>query len=530
MLKDLNEFIEILSNLSDKFRKIKESDKPLFADYFLDISKCLYCCAKKIENGEEIHGERGQLKRFSHNFQDKVGNVIGEQDAEKLSARLKEFAKKELKKDDIKDLKDNAGYIEAFSKEILLPIDSDHSSEYRRKFLLMSSLIALTGLAYSNREKLSSQLKKGVGAADKTLFPNIEWKMQTFLNDKLKETILYEAPEQVCQLIRDMTGGRFNIKLDRGTGKALKTDNILSSVSNNTIQCGYSGIYYDDKRNKALYFGCAIPFGLNPQEQTAWLHYVKNDDGFDDELGLKLTYIQSLYQRVGLNIIPFPAGATGSQMGGWFKRKVEFKKDLVGQTIRIPGLGAGIFRNIGMKIFNDPDFNAAANPTLSITEAIEQLKKDKILAIEWTSPHDDSKLGLDKAAGFYYSPGWWEPSTTFDVQVNIDAWKKLPKNYKIIFELACRETYTNILTEYDIKNGVALEELKKDKNIEFCNFTDEIIKEAHKETLKLLENLADGDDKSSVVFKEAYDEWKQFKNKIRAWSDLTRMDNYSEKA
>ena len=43
--------------------------------------------------------------------------------------------------------------------------------------------------------------------------------------------------------------------------------------------------------------------------------------------------------------------------------------------------------------------------------------------------YDDSKLGLNKFAKFYYGPGWWAGSGQLSLYINDEAWSKLPKNY-----------------------------------------------------------------------------------------------------
>ena len=332
-------------------------------------------------------------------------------------------------------------------------------------------------------------------------FPSINWEMHTFLSDSVKGTILYGAPARVCKLVSEMTDGRFKINLTR-TGE---TEEILSKVSKGQIQSGYSGIYYNTPKYRALFFGCAIPFGLSPQEQTAWLNYKKNSD---DEF----TFIQSIYtKKLNLNIIPFPAGATGGQMGGWWKDKINSLNDLKGKIIRIPGLGADIFRNLGM-IPHDQ-----LGQPISVDESVRRLKDGRFFAVEWTSPYDDLQLGLNEAAKFYYYPGWWEPSTTFDVNVNMDAWNKLPSNYQKIFKLACSETYTTILSDYDQRNSLALEQISS-KGVELIKFNDDVMKAAETQTKALLELYASQD----RVFKEVYEEWINFKDRIRKWSNLTK--------
>jgi TRAP-type mannitol/chloroaromatic compound transport system substrate-binding protein len=327
--------------------------------------------------------------------------------------------------------------------------------------------------------------------------------MNAFLSDNVRKTILFDAPQQVCDRVRKMTKDRFNITLKR-TGE---TEEILRQVSAGEIACGYSGIYYSTPKYRALFFGCAIPFGLSPQEQTAWLNYKKNPD---DEL----TFMQSLYRdKLNLNVIPFPAGATGGQMGGWFKAKINSLDDLKGKVLRIPGLGADVFQRLGMTTHDQ------LGQPISVDESIRRLRDGRFFAVEWTSPYDDLQLGLDEAAKFYYYPGWWEPSTTFDVQVNIDAWKKLPPNYQEIFKLACHETYTSISIDYDQKNSLALKELPQ-KGVELLRFNNDVLKAAEEQTRQLLDLYA----RQDQVFREVYDEWRSFKERVRAWSNLTRVE------
>ncbi|NES67313.1 MAG: ABC transporter substrate-binding protein, partial [Okeania sp. SIO2D1] len=145
-------------------------------------------------------------------------------------------------------------------------------------------------------------------------------------------------------------------------------------------------------------------------------------------------------------------------------------------------------------------------------------KKGKFFAVEWTSPHDDFELELHKAANFYYYPGWWEPSTTFDVQVNIDAWDDLPSHYKEIFKVACHENYMSILTEYNLKNSLALKKIEQ-IGVKFKRFDTNILTKAESTTEELL-NLYANQDKE---FKDIYEEWLNFKSRIRAWSDLNKL-------
>jgi TRAP-type mannitol/chloroaromatic compound transport system substrate-binding protein len=64
-------------------------------------------------------------------------------------------------------------------------------------------------------------------------------------------------------------------------------------------------------------------------------------------------------------------------------------------------------------------------------------------------PYDDEKLGLNKAAQFYYYPGWWEPGPTLEVLVNRTAWNRLPKDYQEILKTAAVEANMGNLAQYN---------------------------------------------------------------------------------
>ncbi len=226
--------------------------------------------------------------------------------------------------------------------------------------------------------------------------------------------------------------------------------------------------------------------------------------------------MQSIYSRLDLNIIAFPAGATGGQAGGWFKEPVNSINDFKNKTMRVPGFGAEVLQKFGARTHDQ------LTRSISIGESIRRLKdggNGGFDAVEWTGPHDDLILGLDKAAKFYYFPGWWEPSTTLEVQVNKDAWNNLPLDeYREIFKAACSEVHMSTLAQYISLNSKALKELKEkisETGIQLVQFNDEILKAARDETINLLDQYAKEDQDD---FKYVYDEWKNFTQQIRGWS------------
>lgn len=333
--------------------------------------------------------------------------------------------------------------------------------------------------------------------------PRVRWRMSSVLDENVKNVLLYQAPKMVCDRVRVMSKGDFIIDVEPGGN----TKQILQDVSNGIIECGYSGIYYNDDQYKVLFFGAAIPFGLHPHEQNVWLNFKKDPDS-------GLTYMQEIYKRVGLNVIPFPAGGTGGQMGGWFNKKIETVGDFSGLTMRIPGLGAEVLRTY---FEVQPDLYLPGGP-LRVNEIAKKLADGILDAAEWTGPYDDMQLGLHKVAKYCYYPGWWETGTTFDVQVNEEAWLTLPDHFKEILRTACQATHVDILALYEKRNSEALQDLMSLRTVEILPYNDEILAYAKARTADLLEFYA----AKNELFGEVYDEWRNVKASVQQWSQLQR--------
>ena len=227
---------------------------------------------------------------------------------------------------------------------------------------------------------------------------------------------------------------------------------------------------------------------------------------------------QSIYEKVHLNVIPFPGGGTGGQMGGWFKQKVDSISDFKDLTMRIPALGGDVLDRLGVKIYSK-----IHGSSLQISDIKTKLKNNEIQAAEWIGFYDDYQLGLNNVAKYYYYPGWWEPSTTFDVLINKDKWSKLPSSYQAILKTACAQTHAKILATYDLQNAKKLREINQigaKNKIEILRFNDEILQATKAATNNLLEDYSQNE-----LFREVYNEWLEFKDRIRSWSNYS---NYTQ--
>ena len=321
--------------------------------------------------------------------------------------------------------------------------------------------------------------------------PKVRWQMVTSWPKSL-DTI-FGGAQTICDRVSAMTGGKFTIE-PYAAGEIVPGLEVLDAVQNGTVQCGHTASYYYVGKNSALAFGTSLPFGLTAQQQNAWFYHAGGIEA-----------MHKVYSD--FNVINFPAGNTGAQMGGWFKKEVKTLNDLKGLKMRIPGLGGKVMARLGVNV-----------QVLPGGEIFLALDRGAIDAAEWGGPYDDEKLGLNKAAPYYYYPGWWEPGATLEVQVNKSQWDKLPIEYQEIFQTAAKEANLNMLSQYDALNRNALQSLIS-QGTKLAPYSPEILQAAQKASFEIYEENAS----KSATFQEIYQEWSKFRSLVSQWNQINEL-------
>ncbi len=260
----------------------------------------------------------------------------------------------------------------------------------------------------------------------------IRWRLASSF-PKALDTI-YGAAETFSKKVKEMSGGKFEISVHAG-GELMPAFGVLDGVQQGTVECAHTAPYYFFGKDPTFAMDCAIPFGLNSRQLTAWM-YQGN--------GMKL--FREFYAQY--NIVNFPMGNTGAQMGGWYRKEIKSLKDVKGLKMRIGGFGGAILQGIGGVPQNIPG-----------GEIYQALEKGTIDAVEWVGPYDDQKLGFFKVAKFYAYPAWWEGGAQLSVYVNNKAWEGLSAENKTIIECAASYAHTDMQAMYDARNPKALREL-----------------------------------------------------------------------
>ncbi|HXF63183.1 MAG TPA: TRAP transporter substrate-binding protein [Caldilineaceae bacterium] len=364
----------------------------------------------------------------------------------------------------------------------------------RREFLqtLATRTVAATALGVAAgcaSQELGVSTPSPEAIAQDSSLPSLDWQMATSWPVAL-DTIFGTA-QIFADRVSQLTGGKFKIT-PRAAGELAPGTQVLDVVSQGAVPMGHTASYYYIGKSPAVAFGTTVPFGLTAQQQNAW---------FFDGGGLAL--MQELY-AARFNVIQFPAGNTGAQMGGWFRKEINSVADLQGLKMRIPGLGGQVMAALGVTV-----------QVLAGNEIFPALQTGTVDAAEWVGPYDDEKLGLNTVADYYYYPGWWEPGPSLEVEINLDEWNNLPQEYQEIIKLAAFESNTIMLARYDARNGAALQRLVE-AGAQLRPYSEEIMAAAQGEAERIFEEFAASD----TDFKSIYEQWRTFRDQVYAWNRI----------
>lgn len=354
----------------------------------------------------------------------------------------------------------------------------------RREFLGLAAKGAL-GAAAIGLVGCSAEEASNAVAEDQAL-PTIEWQMAT--SWPLALDTIFGGAQVMADRVAALTGGKFIIT-PRAAGELAPGLEVLNVVEQGAVPIGHTASYYYTGRSPILGLGTSVPFGMTTRQQNSWLYE-----------GGGLPMLQEFYkERFG--VIQFPAGNTGAQMGGWWNREINTAADLRGLKVRIPGLGGQVMDRLGATV-----------QVLAGGEIFQALQTGAVDAAEWVGPYDDLKLGLNNAARFYYAPGWWEPSPTLEVQINLAEWDKLPQVYQEILKTAAYEANMTMTARYDARNAAALKEIVAG-GTQLRTFSEEIMLAAREASFSLYDDLAQSD----ADFKTVYDQWNAFRLEVQEW-------------
>ncbi len=360
----------------------------------------------------------------------------------------------------------------------------------RRSFLKKAGVGLAAGVA------AAPGLSQAQAPAPSAGMPTITWRMPSSFPKSLDT--LYGGAEFVCKRVAEITDGKFQIR-PFAAGEIVPALQVLDAVQNGTVEIGQTAMYYYIGKDPALALACAVPFGMNTRQMNAWWYYGGGDDA-----------CAPMFKDYG--VVAIPAGSTGTQMGGWYRKELKSVADLKGLKFRIAGLAGGALAKLGV-----------VAQQIGGGDIYPALEKGTIDAAEWVGPYDDEKLGFNKVAKYYYYPAWWEGGPMVHVLVNEKKWKELPKSYQAALEAACGEANVRMPAQYDMKNPAALKRLVAG-GTQLRPFPKSIMEASEKAVYELYAELAE----KSPHWKRIYPLWKKFRDEEFLWFRIAEdtYDNF----
>ena len=320
----------------------------------------------------------------------------------------------------------------------------------------------------------------------------LRWRLASSFPKSLP--ILFNAAENLARRVDQLTKGRFKIQVF-AAGEIVGGLQVLDAVGAGTIECGHSATFYYTGKDKALAFDTGLPFGLNSRQHIAWMMQ-----------GGGLELLRPLFARFG--VVQFPLGNTGCQMGGWFRKEINSVADLSGLKMRIPGIGGEILSRMGV-----------VPQTIAAGDIYSALERGTIDAVEWVGPADDERLGFQKVARYYYSPGWWDCGPQISLYINDKAWAALPDEFKAAIETASAESTMLMLAQYDTQNRAALRRLVG-AGVQLRTFPRDVMEAAFQESEAYYREEA----ARNAEFRRIYEPWARFRDDIRQWFRIAELN------
>jgi len=328
----------------------------------------------------------------------------------------------------------------------------------------------------------------------------VRWRLASSFPKSL-DTI-FGAAEVFAKKMHELSGGKFQVSVHAG-GELMPPFGVVDGVQNGTVEMAHTAPYYFVGKDETFAIGCAIPFGLNSRQMTAWMY---------EGNGLKL--MREFYAKY--NIISFPGGNTGAQMGGWYRKPLKSLDDMKGLKMRIGGFAGKVIERLGAVPQNIPG-----------GEIYQALEKGTIDAAEWVGPYDDQKLGFNKVAPNYHFPGWWEGGPQLDFFINQKAYDALSAEHKAMVEAAAAVAHTDMQAKYDARNPLALKQLVAAK-AKLVQMPASIMDAAFKASMDIYSELND----KNPNWKKVYADYAKFRADQNLWFKFTEatFDRYMQNA
>lgn len=311
-----------------------------------------------------------------------------------------------------------------------------------------------------------------------------------------KGLLFFDFAQHFADSVKLASGGRLDIKVF-SAGELVGAMETLDAVSKGSVQVGHDWPGYWKGKNENFVSFASVPFGLDAEGYNIWLY----------ERG-GLEQMQELYGRY--NLVAFPGGQGGQEMGLFSNKKASTMEDFKGMRLRTVGWFMDIMNQVGASVTPLPG-----------GEVYLALERGVIDAAEFSSPAINYPMGFDDITKYVIEPGVHQPAIQCSVFFNKDAWDSLPADLQWIVKIAAKET--QMWSQYWIENLNVSAINKFKEKVEFITMNDETLSAFAKTTKEYLDTLKEKNPdvkktlESQEAFKAEFSEWRTQRGRVAPW-------------
>ena len=126
-------------------------------------------------------------------------------------------------------------------------------------------------------------------------------------------------------------------------------------------------------------------------------------------------------------------------------------------------------------------------------------------------------MGLHKAAKYYYTTGWHEPSNVTELLMNKKAWDSLPKDLQAIVKSCAQACNLDSHAWSEAHNADALTDLVTNHGVIAQTLPDAVVAELKTLTEQVLAEKSAAD----PLTKKVHDHFMAFRAKHRSWAAIS---------
>ncbi|MEG9883019.1 MAG: TRAP transporter substrate-binding protein [Hyphomicrobiales bacterium] len=275
--------------------------------------------------------------------------------------------------------------------------------------------------------------------------------------------------QRLADRITTASDGRLTIKV-YAAGELVPPLQSLDAVIGGSAEMSHSASYYWQNKSPALPFFTGVPFGMTSRELASWVRYMGGQKIWDD-----------VYGQFGVQ--GFLAGNTGTQAGGWFRKKLTGIESIEGLRFRTPGLGGQVWKKLGATVTN-----------IAAGDVFQALQTGTLDAVEFVGPYNDLALGFYQVAKNYYLPSFTEPGSATELVVSKKKYQALPADLQAIIKDACQAEYDQVTSDYYANDPRALKTLVEKHGVIVRPFPDDIVKAGARASQEMLTALRSSKD------------------------------------